>query len=146
MVSTLLVDSIPGVNLGIRAEAMRRAQSARLEYLAIAYAAFSTILILLCGAAGPDVSPQLRRSLMEKWTDFFASEDPVPGGTHLVDPNRVRARHVRGRRDVRVDRVRAPWTRCRLVRRGPVGLGERQGRLGASVLCLEPRPSRNGVQ
>ena len=83
LVGTLLVDSIPGVNLGIRAVAMRLAQSARLDYLAIAYAVFSAILILLCAAAGPDVSPQLRRSLIEKWTDFFASEDPVPGGSLL---------------------------------------------------------------
>jgi len=81
LVGALLVDSIPGVNLGIRAEVMRLARSARLEYFAIGYAAFSALLIYLCAVAGPDLSPQLRRSLMEKWTDFFASEDPVPGGS-----------------------------------------------------------------
>ena len=83
LVGTLLVDSIPGINLGVRVGTMQLAQGVRLEYILIAYVAFSMSLIALCAGAGagPDVSPQLRRSLMEKWTDFFASEDPVPGGS-----------------------------------------------------------------
>lgn len=83
LVGTLLVDSIPGVNLGLRAGVMRWVQGASLGGLAGAYAALSVFLILLSGVAGPDVSPQLRRSLMEQWTDYFASEDPVPGGSLL---------------------------------------------------------------
>ncbi len=81
LVGALLVDSIPGMNLYIRAEVMRRVQGVSLGGLAAAYAAFSVFLILLSDIAGPDVSPQLRRSLMEKWTDYFASEDPVPAGS-----------------------------------------------------------------
>lgn len=88
LVGGLVLDSIPGVSLGIHAVMMRLVHNIHPDIFAVCYVWFSYILILLCSASSPDVSPLLRRSLIEKWTDFYASEDPVPGGS-LQDLNRA---------------------------------------------------------
>jgi hypothetical protein len=80
LVVLVALDSIPGVDWGIRGFLAGLVRGVRPEYVATAYAALSMVLILLCDP-GPAVSPSLRLSLMKMWTDIYASEDPVPGGS-----------------------------------------------------------------
>ena len=107
LVGGLVVDSIPGVSLGIHAVVMRLANNIHPDIVAFYYVLFSFILHLLCRASTPDLSFLLRRSLIEKWTDFYASEDPVPGGS-LQDRWRseLERAHIKGYKQFRIFNTR----------------------------------------
>jgi hypothetical protein len=90
LVLALLVDWVPGHTLRITRHLVDWVAGVGAAPFARAYALI-WLFISFVARVGPDVSPQLRRSVMEKWHDYFASEDPVPGGS-LID--RFRAQLV----------------------------------------------------
>ena len=76
----LTVDSIPGLGLGVRRALSDLMRDIHLLHVLVAWWALSGFLITVCDG-GPVVLVNLRRSLLEKWTDLYASEDPVSGGS-----------------------------------------------------------------
>lgn len=79
----LALDTVPGIDLGIRDGLLRALRGIRWQGALGAYIVLLVALIVL-RPLPPVVDPMLRRSLMAKWRDIYASEDPVPGGS-LID-------------------------------------------------------------
>lgn len=82
---SIALDMIPGLHLGIRDFLLHWVQGISWqEFLIANYVLVVTTILFLAFTPGPQVRPPLRKSLLEKWHDFYASEDPVPGGS-LID-------------------------------------------------------------
>ena len=79
----LALDTVPGIDLGIRDGLLRALRGIPWQDALAFYLALVLGLIVL-RPLPPVVDPMLRRSLMAKWRDIYASEDPVPGGS-LID-------------------------------------------------------------
>jgi len=80
----IALDMIPGFPLGTRALLMHWVQSIGWQEFLAVYILLLAAVSFLGNQSGPKVSPQLRKSLLSKWRDIYASEDPVPGGS-LID-------------------------------------------------------------
>ena len=81
----LALGMTPGLDLGVQETLARWADDLGLYELAMVYLLLWIALFITVGnKAGPEVRPQLRRSLLSKWHDIYSSHDPVPGGS-LVD-------------------------------------------------------------
>lgn len=75
------LDMIPGLPLGTRAFIMHFVQSLGWQVFLAAYLMLLIAAIIVGIQSGPEVRPQLRKSVMSKWRDIYASDDPVPGGS-----------------------------------------------------------------
>ena len=74
------LEVIPGVDVGVRAYLAPAIYRWGLVAFLIADVGLLAALFLI-GSSGPEVRPNLRRSLLGKWRDVYASQDPVPGGS-----------------------------------------------------------------
>jgi hypothetical protein len=81
VLGTIALDMIPGVEWGARDLLLRGAQGIGWQWFLAAYVPFLVAAVFFGTRPGPVVRPPLRASLLAKWRDLYASEDPVPGGS-----------------------------------------------------------------
>ena len=76
----ILLHLIPGLELGSLAVLAEAARGFGWQGFFLSYCTF-LVVVFLGSQGGPTVRPQLRVSLLGKWRDLYASEDPVAGGS-----------------------------------------------------------------
>ena len=84
VLACIALDMIPGFPMGTRDLLMRWVKSIGWQEFLAAYGLLLIAAIVIGSQSGPEVNPQLRKSVLSKWRDVYASDDPVPGGS-LID-------------------------------------------------------------
>ena len=76
----MAVDAVPGLGAGLADTLVAQLAALSPVTFGAMYVAF-LVVVLGLAAGGPSVQFQLRRSMLHKWHDFYASDDPVPAGS-----------------------------------------------------------------
>jgi hypothetical protein len=77
----LAVDAIPGVDIGLVAWLWQRMQGVTLGTVAVTLVCVSVIGLALGNAFSPEALLTTRKSVMARWRNLYASNDPVSGGS-----------------------------------------------------------------
>ena len=89
LLAVLAFDMIPGLHLGLGELLVRLCQ--RVSWLMIIVPPLIALIAMLAlrriasrgRFARPPLTLKMRKSALPKWSDFFGSEDPVPGGSFI---------------------------------------------------------------
>ncbi len=79
----LALDMVPGLRVGTRALVAQGLQGVSWVAYAWMYVVGLAAIAVLALAMPPSITLKMRASFLPRWRDYFASEDPVPGGSFI---------------------------------------------------------------
>jgi len=83
LLAALALDLIPGLHIGTWDLLAHAVRDVNWRTLVPGLMLFVSAVGLLARHNGPPLTLKMRASTLEKWSDFFGSEDPVPGGSFI---------------------------------------------------------------